>query len=103
MLERENAFYQAHKAEFHEKYLDKWLVIAGEELWGVFDKVSDAAKAALEHFETEEFFLHRPADDDMVIGVIPTISISRPGEDQEEPASVTSFTDGEPVKFQYAY
>jgi hypothetical protein len=103
VFDRENAFYQAHKAEFHEKYLDKWIVIAGKELWGVFDKVSDAAKAALEHFETEEFFLHRPADDNMVIGTVPIISISRPGEDQKEPESVTSFTDGEPVKFRYAY
>jgi len=37
MLERENKFYNEHKAEFHEKYLNKWLFIVGESLWGVFN------------------------------------------------------------------
>jgi len=34
MLERENKFYKEHQAEFREKYLNKWLVIVGESLWG---------------------------------------------------------------------
>jgi len=33
VFEREDAFYSAHQAEFHEKYYDKWLVIIGESLW----------------------------------------------------------------------
>jgi hypothetical protein len=37
MLEQENAFYIAHQGEFREKYLEKWLVIVGESLWGVYD------------------------------------------------------------------
>ena len=52
MLDRENAYYMAHQAEFRKKYLDKWLVITGESLFGVYDKISDAAKAAEEFFES---------------------------------------------------
>lgn len=96
MLERENAFYKANQAEFREKYLNKWLVIAGESLWGVFDKVSDAAKAALENFEPGEFMVHRPADDNIVIEVGPFISVSRPEDVQDmEAKAVITVSSGE--------
>ena len=104
MLERENKFYMAHQAEFKEKYLDKWLVIAGESLWGIYDKVSDAGKAALQNFEPGEFLIHRPADDDTIIEIGPIVSVTRPGDEQEEDInSVTTIIKGEPAAFQYAY
>ena len=102
MLDRENAFYEAHQAEFREKYFDKWLVIIGESLWGVYDKVSDAAKAALEHFESEEF-IHRPADDGMVIEVGPFISVSRPDGSQNVKPESIAVSKGTLVTFPYAY
>jgi hypothetical protein len=77
MLERENAFYMAHQAEFQEKYPDKWLVIAGEELFGAFDTIKDAFIAAQKHFGDEEFMLHRPADDGTVIEIGPIINDGR--------------------------
>ena len=105
MLERENKFYKANQAEFREKYLNKWLVIVGESLWGVFDKVSDAGKAALQNFEPDaEFMIHRPADDDTVIEIGPIVSITRPGDDQEEGINpVLTASKGELKTFQYAY
>jgi len=104
MLERENKFYNEHKAEFHEKYLEKWLVIVGESLWGAFDKVSDAGKAALQKFEPGEFMVHRPADDDMVIEIGPIVSVIRPGDDNEDSVnSVITASKGELVTFQYAH
>jgi hypothetical protein len=104
MLERENNFYSAHQAEFKEKYPEKWLVIVGESLWGVFDKVSEAAKEALKNFEPGEFLLHRPADDNMVIEIGPITSVIRPGDGQNENSEpVTVTTDGELVAYQYAY
>jgi len=105
MLEKENKFYNEHKAEFHEKYLDKWLVIVGESLWGVFDKFSDAGKAALQNFEPEiEILIHRPADDDTVIEVGPFLSVVKSGAEEEDiPEPVTIASKGEAVKFQYAY
>jgi len=84
MLEQENNFYKANQAEFKEKYPDKWLVIVGESLWGVYDKVSDAGKAALQNFEPGEFMVHRPADDNMVIEIGPIVSITHPGYGQGE-------------------
>ena len=69
MLECENAFYEAHQAEFMEKYPDKWLVITGESLWGVYDKISDAAKAAFEHLEPGKIMIHKPSDDEKVIEI----------------------------------
>ena len=104
MLERENNFYMANQAEFKKKYLDKWLVIVGESLWGVYDKVSDAGKEALKNFEPGEFLIHRPADDDTVIEIGPIVSVTRPGDDQEkESNSVTTVLKGKPVALQYAY
>jgi len=105
MLERENKFYIAHQAEFREKYFDKWLVIVGESLWGIYDKVSDAGKAALQNFGPEtEFMIHRPADDDTVIEIGPIVSVTRPGDDQEEGLNpVKTVVKGEMVVFQYAY
>jgi len=42
MFERENAFYEANKPQFREKYLGKELVIVGDEIIGVYDDL-DAA------------------------------------------------------------
>jgi hypothetical protein len=104
MLERENKFYMAHQAEFKEKYPDKWLVIVGESLWGVYDKVSDAAREALRNFELEEFMIHRPADDDMIIEVGPFTSEIRTDNDLKTGAEATiAVSDGELVAFPYAH
>jgi hypothetical protein len=42
MYERENAFYEANKAQFREKYLGKELVIVGEEIIGIYDDLDSA-------------------------------------------------------------
>jgi len=75
MLEQESAFYDAHQAEFHEKYLDKWLVITGESLWGVYDKFVEATKAALGSLEPGKFMIHKPSDDGKIIYVGPRAHI----------------------------
>jgi len=104
MLERENKFYKANQPEFREKYLDKWLVIVGESLWGVFDKVSDAGKAALQNFEPGEFMVHRPADDDAVIEIGPITSVTRSGESLEEkPEPAVTVFNNTLVTYQYAH
>jgi hypothetical protein len=105
MLERENEFYMAHQAEFKEKYPDKWLVIVGESLWGVYDKISDAAREALQHFDgSEQFMIHRPADDDTVIEIGPFISVTRPGDSNDEKTEpVTTASGGNLIAFPYAH
>ena len=59
MFERESAFYQSHKDEYREIYLEKWLVIAGESLWGVFDTLAEAVKAAFAQIKPGEFMIHK--------------------------------------------
>jgi hypothetical protein len=104
MLECENRFYMAHQAEFKEKYPDKWLVIVGDSLWGVYDKVSDAAREALQNFASEEFMIHRPADDDTIIEIGPFTSEIRTGDGlKAEPESVMAVSNGELVAFPYAH
>ncbi|MDR1575727.1 MAG: hypothetical protein LBS37_06955 [Treponema sp.] len=96
MLEREDAFYLAHQAEFQEKYLDKWLVIAGEDLFGVFDTIKDAFLATQDRFKEGEFMLHRPADDGTVIEIGPII------DDGKKADGVMTVTDGELMIVTYA-
>jgi hypothetical protein len=95
MFERENAFYEAHKTEFHEKYLNKWLIITGEALFGVFDTVKDAFTMAQERFEDEEFMLRRPADDDTVIEIGPII------DDGKDASGVMTIVQGDLVTYPY--
>lgn len=46
MFETENAFYNAHKQEFREKYLNKSIVIQNETLKGVYDTDAEAYAGA---------------------------------------------------------
>jgi hypothetical protein len=103
-LELENAFYASHKAEFHKKYFDKWLVIVGESLWNVFDKFSDAAQAAFQNFKPGDFMIHTPSHDDIVFKMGPLISeTSSPDSPSEDLESGMTATEGELVKYNYAY
>jgi len=102
MFEQENAFYDAHQAEFQEKYHDKWLVLIGESLWGVYDTVKEAVQNAMEHFEPGEFMVHTPAHDGMVVEIGPHINIRYPGDDEKpEPKSTMTYTEGDLVVFSY--
>jgi hypothetical protein len=100
MLERENAFYEAHKTEFQEKYLDKWLIIADEELFGVFDTIKDAFLAAQERFGDKDFMLHRPSDDGKILELGPVIQYAEDDRHPEHEAVVT-VANGDLVAFPY--
>jgi hypothetical protein len=104
MLECENAFYDAHQTEFREKYFNKWLIIAGESLWGVYDKFADAAKDAMKQFGQGDFMIHKPADDGKIIE-IPTAQIKYPDGAKKPKVPVESFysSGGEPATFTYPY
>jgi len=102
MFEREDAFYTAHQAEFQKKYLNKWLVIVGESLWGVYDTISDAAKNALLNFEPGEFMIHNPSHDGMVIEIGPKIHTQYPDNNETESECVITATSGDLVSIPYA-
>ena len=80
MRERENAYYKANKAEFREKYLDKWLVIAGESLYGAYDTPQEAAANASAKLEPGEFLIHKPANDGTVIEIGGTVRLRHPDD-----------------------
>jgi len=102
MLELEDAYYTEHKTEFHEKYSDKWLIIVGESLFGVYDTIADATKTALQHFKPGEFMMRRPVDDDLVIEVGPIIRTRYPGDDKKlKPCSQILYSDGDPITIAY--
>jgi hypothetical protein len=42
MLEKEQAFYKAHRTEFRAKYLGKRVVIADDQVLGVYDTDREA-------------------------------------------------------------
>jgi len=104
MLEQENAFYDAHKAEFHEKYLDKWLVITGESLWGVYDKVADAVEATMGKFEPGKIMIHRPSDDGKVIYLGSRARVRYP-DDAKRPKlqREITYSSGGPLTIPYPY
>jgi len=103
MFERENAFYDAHQAEFQEKYRDKWLVIAGESLFGVYGTLKEATQNAMSRFQPGEFMIHTPAHDGMVIEVGPNINTRYPNGSQRPVLNpATAVAEGELVTFTYA-
>jgi len=63
MLEQEKEYYKANLKELAEKYPNKWIVIADEAVWGVFDSVLSASMEALKHFKTSKFITRCPSDD----------------------------------------
>jgi hypothetical protein len=55
MLEREQAYFEAHKTELREKYQGKRVVIAGEEIKGAYD--AEAYAAAVKTMKPGSFMI----------------------------------------------
>jgi len=104
MLQRETAFYKEHQAEYREKYLRKWLIIANGELFGVYNTPKDALLAVQGHFNDDEFILHRPIDDDMTfeVGPMGVVHLHRPYDDSPKLNPTMTVVEGEPITFTYA-
>ena len=102
MFDRENVYYNTHKQEFHEKFPDKWLIIVEDSLYGVYDTIAEATKAALLQFKPGEFMMRRPIDDDLVIEVGPIIRTRYTCENKTKPISKIKYIEGEPLIITYA-
>jgi hypothetical protein len=57
MLEREDAYFEAHKAELREKYPGKRIVIAGDEVKGAYDTDAEAYEAATKTMKPGSFMI----------------------------------------------
>jgi hypothetical protein len=75
VFEKEKVFYETHKDEFHEKYLNKWLVIVGDSLFGAYDTPKEAIISATKRYKPGEFMMRLPANDGKVFRIGPFIRI----------------------------
>ena len=64
VLEVPFSYYRKHQDEFVAQYNGKILVIVGEELIGVYDKIDEAYDEAVKRFEPGTFLLQPCAPGD---------------------------------------
>lgn len=57
MLEKEFKYFRDHQEELVKKHRDKYLVIVGEEVAGVYDSEIDAYIAAKKHYKPGIFLI----------------------------------------------
>lgn len=57
MLEKEYEFYQKNKAEFLKKYLNKAIVILGENVIAVYDTVAEAIEKTSKEYDLGSFMV----------------------------------------------
>lgn len=56
-LKKELEFFESKKQEYLKSYKDKFVLIKGDKLIGVFDKVEDAYKKGIEEFGNTPFLI----------------------------------------------
>jgi hypothetical protein len=62
-LEKEQAFYEAHRTEFRSKYLGKRVVIADNQILGVYDSDREAFDETVKDRKAGTFMIkHIPVD-----------------------------------------
>jgi hypothetical protein len=57
MLEKEQSYFEAHKAELREKYTGKRIVICGNEFKGAYDTDGEAYEAATKTMKPGTFMI----------------------------------------------
>jgi uridylate kinase len=57
MLEKEQAYYEAHKAELRARYTGKRIVISGDEVKGAYDSDGEAYSHAIQSIKPGEFMI----------------------------------------------
>lgn len=73
-IKKEHEFYDAHKAEFVEKYLGKEVLLYNEKLQGVFDSASDALDYAINNnFQKNKFMIETVEKDEPNFTMVPII------------------------------
>lgn len=65
-LENELKFFESKRAEWLEKYKNKFVLIKGEELIDVFDTMGDAYNAGVKKYGTQPFLIKRVSEEEQV-------------------------------------
>ena len=104
-LEQENAFYEAHRDEFREKYLNMWLLLSGNKFLGAYENISGAVEEAQRlDLEPGHIMIHKPANDDITMEIGPIISTSIKGYDEDAEANaIVKIVKGKKKVCSYAY
>ena len=67
MFKTELQYYKTHKEELLKRHANKYLVIRGDRLLGVYDTDIDAYKAGLEEFGNVAFLIKKVTKEEEVI------------------------------------
>jgi len=61
-LEEELNFFESKRAEWLEKYRDKYVLIKGKELIDVFTSLEDAYKEGVKRYGNQPFFIKKVSE-----------------------------------------
>jgi hypothetical protein len=75
MLESEQKYFDEHKDELVEKYLDRFVLIKGEELVGVFNTVEEAISEGARRFGLSSFMVRQVSKEAEAEVYIPALSL----------------------------
>lgn len=76
-IKAEHEFYDAHRAEFVEKYLGKEVLLYQGKLQGVFNNAGDALDYALNNgFKKNKFMVHTVVKNEPKFVMVPVIMAS---------------------------
>lgn len=64
MLEKEYEYYNKNKDKFIKEYLNKYIVIKGDNVLGVYNSKADAAKTTLSEYQLGTFMIKLVKKDD---------------------------------------
>ena len=65
-LETEIRFFEAHRKEWLKHYRDKWVLVKGTDLVGVFDSYEAAYEQGVAKYGTEPFLVKQVLENDAV-------------------------------------
>lgn len=75
MLETERKFFDEHKAEFVEKYLERFVLVKDDELIGVFNTIEEAISEGARQFGLSSFLVRQVSNELESEIYIPALSL----------------------------
>jgi hypothetical protein len=69
MLETELAYYKAHRDEWLSSHRDRFVVVKGQKLIGVFNSQDDALRAGARLFGLDSFLVKQVTDSDKPVSI----------------------------------
>jgi hypothetical protein len=74
MLDKERKYFETHRAEWLKKHPDKFVLVKGEELIGVFSTQQEALVEGARRFGTEAFLVRQVEESEQLV-YIPALTL----------------------------